>query len=47
LELRRQQAQTDVEKALIPPPQRPTFPHNLLNNRILDSGLIGKHSAAT
>ncbi len=35
IELRRQKAQTDAEKHLIPEPPSPSFPHNLLDNKIL------------
>lgn len=35
LELQRRQAKTEEERAEIAPPPGPTFPHNLLNNKIL------------
>lgn len=35
LELQRRNAKTAEEKAAVPPPPQPTFPHNLTNNKIL------------
>lgn len=36
LEIRRRQAVTEAERAAIPSPPGPTFPHNLTNNQILN-----------
>lgn len=35
LELQRKHAKSEAELAAIPPPPKPSFPHNLLNNRVL------------
>jgi len=35
LELMRRQAKSEEERAKISPPPGPTFPHNILNNKIL------------
>jgi hypothetical protein len=35
LEIRRRQAKTAAERAAVPPPPGPTFPHNLTNNKVL------------
>jgi hypothetical protein len=40
IELRRQQAQTEAEKNMIPLPPRPTFPHHLLDNKVLQRALV-------
>ena len=37
LELRRQRAKTEKELAAVPAAPKPTFPHNLLNNKILNN----------
>ena len=36
LEISRRKAKTDAERAAVPSPPGPTFPHNLTNNKILD-----------
>lgn len=35
LELLRKHAKNEAEIALVPPPPKPTFPHNILNNKLL------------
>lgn len=39
LEIQRRQAKTEAERNRIPKPPQPTFPHNMLNNKVFNNAL--------